>query len=299
MKCLNRRQFLGQSAAVLGAIATASTPFASETSAGKRSCTDKVVLGRSGVKVTRLGCGTGTNGGAIQRELGQKEFTRMIRHAYDNGIRFFDTADSYDGMHEMLAEALKGIDRSTYAIQTKMRLHDGASPMKDTDRFRKELNSDYFDSFLLHCMQAPDWTTSQHKLMDELEEAKQKKIVLSHGASCHGLKALKDMPGCEWLDVALLRVNHDGTHMDGPEGTWAEPGSHDEAVAEIKKIHTSGTGVVGMKLIGNGDFTKPERREASIRYVMSLDCVDASVIGFKSTAEIDEAMRLMDTYLNV
>jgi len=55
----------------------------------KRLATDWVTLGRSGVKVTRLAFGTGTHGGRVQRELGQDGFTRLVRHAYDRGIRFF------------------------------------------------------------------------------------------------------------------------------------------------------------------------------------------------------------------
>ena len=65
--------------------------------ATKRSATDWVTLGNSGVKVTRLAFGTGSWGGKVQRELGQERFTRLVRHAYDRGIRFFETADAYSG----------------------------------------------------------------------------------------------------------------------------------------------------------------------------------------------------------
>ena len=58
------------------------------------TATDWVTLGKSGVKVTRLAFGTGTFSGRMQRELGQDEFTRLVRYAYDRGIRFFETAES-------------------------------------------------------------------------------------------------------------------------------------------------------------------------------------------------------------
>ena len=86
--------------------------------------------------------------------------------------------------------------------------------------------------------------------------------------------------------------------MDGDTGQFGEPGKHDEAVASIKKIHATGTGVIGMKLIGNGDFTAPEQRDASIRFVMNLDCVDAVTIGFKAPSEIDEAITRINKHLN-
>ena len=299
MTRISRRRFLGQSAAAVGALTTGHLTFAADLPGPKRSCTDRVTLGKSGVEVTRLAFGTGSNGGSVQRELGQKKFTELVRHAYDRGIRYFDSADSYDGMHEMLAKALEGVDRDTYRLLTKMRMSDETKPMDDIDRFRKELKSDYFDVLLMHCMRTPDWADSRKRHMDVFEEAKQKKIIRSHGASCHGLMPLRGMPSCDWLDVALVRVNHDGTHMDGPKGEWNERGKRDEALAEIRKVHATGTGVMAMKLIGNGDFTKPEQRDASIRFVMGLDCVDACTVGFKSPAEVDEIMRLMDTYLNV
>jgi predicted aldo/keto reductase-like oxidoreductase len=56
--------------------------------------------------------------------------------------------------------------------------------------------------------------------------------------------------------------------------------------------------VIGMKIIGNGDFTNPVDRERSIRFVMSRPEVDAITIGFKSPQEIDEAIRLMNQALS-
>jgi hypothetical protein len=82
--------------------------------AAKRSATDWVTLGKSGVQVTRLAFGTGTFSGGVQRELGQDGFTRLVRYAYDRGIRFFETAQSYPQMPEMLATALKGVPRDSY-----------------------------------------------------------------------------------------------------------------------------------------------------------------------------------------
>ncbi len=295
---VNRREFLRSSATLAGVLAGTSFSWSSEVPSVKRSATDWVTLGKSGIQVTRLACGSGTNGGHVQRTMGQTAFTQMIRHAYDQGVRFFESADNYDQMHEMYAEALKGIDRSTYKQMTKIRWNDTQDVLATLDRFRKELNSDYFDIVLLHCVSTANWPEELKRLRDGLAEATQKKIILAHGASCHGLNPLKAMPGVDWLDVALVRVNHDGTKMDGPKGEWEEKGNRDEAVSYIQKIHQSGTGVIGMKLIGNGEFTDPQRRDASIQFVMKLDCVDAVTIGFKNPAEVDEAIERMNKHLN-
>jgi predicted aldo/keto reductase-like oxidoreductase len=301
MTQLKRRDVLKMGAALGGSLVTGTYRAVAQPPLQKRSATDWVRLGKSDVRVTRLAFGTGSQGGRVQRELGQKEFTRLVRHAYDRGIRFFESADNYREMHEMLATALRGIDRSSYKLMTKIRpsqAPDAGNPQKFLDRFRKELNSDYFDILLMHCMQTSDWPKENARLMDQLDEMKEKQVLLAHGASCHGLPALREMPGVDWLDVALLRVNHDGTHMDGDTGDWGEPGRHDQAVASIEKIHAGGTGVIGMKLIGNGNFTSPEQRDASIKFVMNLDCVDAVTIGFKAPSEIDEAITRINKHLN-
>src|SRR5215813_5046964 len=120
----SRRNFLktGLAAGVLAG--TGSLPLR----AARGTATDWVTLGKSGVKVTRLAFGTGTFSGRVQRELGQEEFTRQVRHAYDRGIRFFETSESYPMMHEMLATALKGIPRDTYRFMTKVTTRDGVDP---------------------------------------------------------------------------------------------------------------------------------------------------------------------------
>jgi hypothetical protein len=69
-------------------------------------------------------------------------------------------------------------------------------------------------------------------------------------------------------------------------------------VANAQKIHKQGMGVIGMKLCGEGQFTRAEDREAALKHVMNLGCVDAVTIGFKSTAEIDEAIERMNRVMN-
>ncbi len=291
-----RRDFLKSTvaAAVLGG-AGALTP----ARAAKRSATDWVTLGRSGVKVTRLAFGTGTFGGRVQRRLGQEEFTKLVRHAYDRGIRFFETADAYTGMPGMLAEALKGIPRDSYKLMTKYRLMDAGDPPATIDRLRKDLNTEYLDILLMHCVRSPRWPDELKRLQDAMSDAKAKKIVLAHGASCHGLLPLRAFPGNDWLDVALLRVNHNGTRMDTLQTRDTDDlGNVDEVASHIKKIHAQGTGVLGMKLVGEGRFTTPEQRDAAMKFVMGLGAVDALTIGYKSTAEIDEAIDRIDRTLN-
>ncbi len=287
-----RRDFLKTVAAGAGALALGATG-----GGALRTATDRVTLGRSGVVVSRLGMGTGTNGGQVQRALGQEAFTRLIRHGLERGITFFDTADNYNGMHEMLRAALVGVDRSRIQIQCKIPGDKYADPLAELDRFRKEVGTDYFDTFLIHHVRTADWPSTQRRLMDQLETAKERGAIRAHGVSIHGLEPLAAAPAVDWLDMAFVRVNHNGTHMDGPTGAWSEPGRRDEALGHIRRLHDRGAGVVGMKLVGNGNFTDPAVREQSIRFVMGLPYVDAVVMGFKTPQEIDEALRRMNAAL--
>ena len=297
MSHFTRRDFLKSTVAAAGALAAGGSLVPAR--AAKRSATDWVPLGSSGIEVTRLAFGTGTFGGRVQRELGQAEFTKLVRHAYDRGIRFFESADAYRGMHQMLAEALKGLPRDSYRLMTKFRLRETADPKETIDRFRREMNSEYFDILLLHCVRTADWPQQFARLRDMFSEVKENKVILSHGASCHGLLPLRAFPGTKWLDVALLRINHDGTRMDtlrGDEGE--EKGDVNEVVFHIHKVHAQGTGVIGMKLMGESRFTEPEQREASLQFAIKLGTVDSVTIGYKSTAEIDEAIDRINRHLN-
>jgi len=294
----SRRDFLKAS---LGATALAGMGgTVALADAGKRSATDWVTLGRSGVKVTRLALGTGTFGGRVQRELGQEAFTRLVRHAYDRGIRFFETSEGYHGMPEMLAIALKGLPRDSYRLMTKYTTPSpGSVPAEKIDQFRTALNTEYIDILLLHCLRPPTWEQDYKPLEDGLSEAKSKKTILSHGASIHGLPALRTIPGNQWLDIAMIRMNHNGTRMDVDNiRDQPVPGNVNEVVAHTKKVHGEGMGVISMKLCGEGQFTKAEDRDAAMKFAMNLGAVDAVTIGFKSTDEIDEAIERMARVMN-
>ncbi|MDQ6706516.1 MAG: aldo/keto reductase [Acidobacteriota bacterium] len=293
----SRRDFLktGVGATVLSGFAGAGL-----LASTKRSATDMVTLGRSKVKVTRLAFGTGTHGGRVQRELGQEQFTRLVRHSYDHGIRFFETAESYHGMPEMLNIALKGIPRDSYQLMMKYSTPATGAPAAKIDEFRTQLGTEYMDILLLHCLRPPTWKTDYQSLQDGLSEAKDKKIILSHGASIHGLPALRTIPGDKWLDIAMIRMNHNGTRMDTPQTRDVdETGNVDEVVAQTKKVHAQGMGVISMKLCGEGRFTNADDREAAMKFAMNLGCIDAVTIGFKNTAEIDEAIERMNRVMNV
>src|SRR5215510_3526416 len=162
MALCSRRNFLktGLAAGVLAG--TGNFPL----KAARGTATDWVTLGKSGVKVTRLAFGTGTYSGRVQRELGQDEFTRLVRYAYDHGIRFFETAESYGEMHKMLGIALKGVPRDSYRLMSKVTTSQGVNPQDKIDELRKLANTDYFDILLLHYQHVGTWPTDTVRWQD-------------------------------------------------------------------------------------------------------------------------------------
>ena len=249
----SRRNFLKTGLAAGALAATGRLPLR----AARGSATDWVTLGKSGVKVTRLAFGTGTFAGRTQRDLGQDQFTRLVRHAYDRGIRFFETAESYGEMHKMLGEALKGVPRDAYRLMSKVTTREGVNPREKIDELRKLANTDYFDVMLLHYQHVATWPADTVRWQDGILEAKSKKVVVAHGASVHGLPALRQFPGNKWLEIAMIRMNHNGTKMDAEEFNTNGPGNVSEVVAQVKQVRAEGMGVISMKLVGEGAFTDP------------------------------------------
>jgi len=253
-----------------------------------------ITLGKSEIKVTRLGFGTGMKGGRGESNLtrlGKERCEAVIRHGYDNGVRFFDCADIY-GTHPYVIPAMKSIPRQDYIVSSKIWLRqrrDDQTQAPDVEttiaRFLKELKTDYIDILQIHCLTDARWNTQLSSQMETLDKLKKKGLIRTHGVSVHSLDALKTAAAEPWVDIVHVRINAYGTKMDGPV---------EQVVPVIQNIHAAGKGVIGMKLIGEGDFRdSDEKINKSIEYVMNLGCVDNVVVGFEAEQEIDNYQQRM------
>lgn len=294
---LNRRQFVGAAA---GALALASGAGAQVRR--PRRVGDRAPLGRTGIKVSLIGVGTGTvgvNHASHQTRLGQARFTELMHHAYEKGICLFDGADQY-GSYPFYKEALKGLPREKIVVQGKSNSRDPEGMRADLDRFRKELDMDYIDTLLIHCVMEPDWNVRYRGIMDVLEEARQKKIIRAHGVSCHTYGALATAAAEPWVQVVLARFNPWGMMMDHKPGEPRErtPELVKGVLADMKK---AGKGVIAMKIMAEGQMGRGpdrlERARESIRHAMASGVVDSMVIGFESLEQIDELVEATRTVL--
>ena len=293
MAPFTRREFLMTTLAAGALVGVGELPL----HATPQTATSLVTLGKSNVRVTRLAFGTGTANGHVQAALGQKEFNRLIAYAYDHGIRFFETAEAYV-TPAMLGEALKPYPRESYVLMNKVTTDEGVDPHRRFDEMRRTSGTDYFDIMLLHWQHTGDWVSETQRWQDGILEAQHRGTIRSRGASVHGLPALRQMPGNDWLQVAMIRMNHNGTRMDGP--SWADnnnPANVPEVVKHVQQVRRQGMGVVSMKLVGAGDFHRPEDRAAAMKFAFRSAGIDAATVGFKNTQEIDEAIQNMNAAL--
>jgi aryl-alcohol dehydrogenase-like predicted oxidoreductase len=293
MSNCSRRNFLRTALAGSVVAATGRLPL----QAARGTATDWVTLGKSGVKVTRLAFGTGTYSGRVQRDLGQEQFTKLVRYSYDRGIRFFETSETYGDMHRMLGVALKGIPRDSYRLMSKVTTREGVDPQEKIDELRKLANTDYFDVMLMHYQHVGTWPTDTVRWQDGILEAKSKKAIVGHGASVHGLPALRRFPGNKWLEIAMIRMNHKGTKMDAEDYNTGGAGNVNEVVAHTKQVRSEGMGIISMKLIGEGAFTTREDRQAAMKFAFNNAGVDSVTVGYKNTAEVDEAIENLNLAL--
>jgi len=242
-----------------------------------------VVLGKTGIRTSLLAMGTGTMGSggrSNQTHLGTDEFTTLLLNGYhENGLRFFDSADSY-GSHPYVAAALKQLPRDKVTVLTKTDTRDAAGVRADLDRFRKELGTDYLDIVLIHYVRIGDWTTQYRGVMDVLSEAKEKGIIRAHGVSCHTIEALRAAAASPWVDIDLVRLNPIGSHMD------ADP---ETVISVIKEMRAQGKGIVGMKILGQGDMR--DKPSEAIRYALGTGVLDAFTIGAESKSEQNDLTR--------
>jgi 1-deoxyxylulose-5-phosphate synthase len=313
-KPLTRREFLEQTAIAAGALAftsaglrhaaaqtapateAAATATAPATAAAKRTASDLVELGKTGLKCSRLGLGLGSNNGQVQIAQGAAAFNAFIKHAFDQGITLLDTAQSYRTFN-MMAAAIKGLPREKIFIQSKVEQPNNM--LATIDNHRKVFNTDYIDSMLVHCQFRQNWADTWKAALDDFNTALDKKWIKSKGISCHSLPALRASITSDWSQVHLVRVNPQGFRLDGERqvNDTGAGGDIKPVVAELKKMGEKGRGVIGMKIYGDNQLKIDEERAKSLRFAMSTPEIHAIVIGFSDIDQFDQAYKLLNKVL--
>ncbi|MFW6289669.1 MAG: aldo/keto reductase [Mariniphaga sp.] len=277
---MKRRHFIKTGASVAGTLLLEAFPYHLFASENKKYASDRVILGDTGIEVSRLAMGTGTNGfgnsSNQKRQLGLKGLTNLLRTGYDNGVYFWESADQY-GTHPHLKEALKKVDRENVVLLTKTHAKTADQMKKDLDRYRKEIGTDYIDIVLLHALTNPQWNTNRKGAMEYLSEAREKGIIKAHGVSCHSLGALQTAANESWVQVDLARMNPMGVRMDADVPT---------VMNVLKDMKSKGKGVIGMKIFGGGQLR--DKTDEMLQYALAQDYLDCFTIGAESIDEFKD-----------
>ena len=260
--------------------AAAAQPDAAPAATGKKTAADQVILGNTGIKVSRLAMGSGTHGSggtSAQTRLGVAAFARLLVQSYhEQGLNFWEAADGY-GSHPHLKEAIRQVGRDKVVVMTKSHATTAAEMQADLERFLTELGTDHIDAVLLHAIQNATWTEVCAGAMEYLETAKQRGLIRAHGISCHSLPALRLAARTPWVDVDFARINPARIEMDSDPAT---------VISVLREMKAAGKGVVGMKILGVGQLAN--QLDTAIRHAVQLDAIDAFTIGFTSAAQLQQ-----------
>ena len=283
MRHLNRRDFLKLSAAT--AAAGLGVPSRAQEPAQRLTAQSVRTLGKTGIQCSLLGQGTGMrgwNGNSDMTRLGRNEFVQLLEHGRANGITFFDLADMY-GSHTYLREAMKrSIKREDVMILSKAISRSPALMKAEIERFRHEIDTDYLDVLLMHCITEPDWTEKPEyqASLEVMHDAKAKGKIRAVGCSCHNVDALRKAAASPHIDVILARYNPFSIKMDD---------TVENVPAVLKQAREAGKGILGMKVVGEGQLTgEPDKISESVKFIVNSGVVDAITVGFTERAQIED-----------
>jgi aryl-alcohol dehydrogenase-like predicted oxidoreductase len=277
---MDRRHFVKSVSAATGIMVINPFDFHTVTDISKKYISDRIVLGNTGIEVSRMAIGTGTNGynksSNQTRQLGISGLADLLKAGYDIGVTFWDTADQY-GSHPHLKEALKRVPREKVTILSKTHASSESEMKADLDRFRSELGTDYVDIVLLHCMMDKNWPEKKQGAMNILSQARANGIIKAHGVSCHTLEALKTAADTNWVQIDLARINPHGASMDA---------SVPVVVKVLRQMKQSGKIIMGMKIFGAGELT--DKIDECLRFALAQEYMDCFTIGIEKISQLKD-----------
>jgi len=322
---LDRRDFMKKGAQVTAAAAavlSTSTARGAVPEDKNITLTDAMparVLGKTNVELPILGYG----GAALPKKWGNtlstEDRVKLVRHAYESGIRYFDTAISYtySESQAIIGKALKDV-RDNVFITTKVDFWDLSKPdgritkvnkeavARQIEKNLAELQSDYIDAILIHGTPGVEQMTVEQcmEVQGELVKARDKGLVRFVGFSAHHYfdKALALISSGEF-DLCMLAYGY----LPRGNSRLFSPRTTELRNACLAKAHELKMGVVAMKVLGAGmlgGFGQKHLERlpaAACRYLLQDQRVHILNIGMRYPAEIDANIKTLagdTTYTN-
>lgn len=262
-------------------------------------------LGKTGLKLPILGYGGAGLPAKWGNPLSREDRVALLRHAYDQGVRYFDTAPCYFESQAIMGEALKDRRRDVCLV-TKV---DGTNPAvvrRQVETSLKTLQTDHADILLIHGTPGLEQMSVAQamKIHAEIVKLRDAKMTRFIGFSAHGYfdKALALIKS-GGFDLCMLSYGYIGRGYD-QRWTAALTRLRDDC---LDKAHELGMGIVAMKVIGAGmlgarsgflvpGFDKQRLKQlpaAAIRHILQDERVHVLNIGMRLKAEVDANLKVL------
>ena len=231
------------------------------------------VLGKSGLKVSRLCFGTLTMS-PLQKNMTPEAGAALLVHAYEKGVRFLDTADLY-GTYPHIRLALK--DAPDYVVSTKAYCWDEPTAAAALHRAFEGLGREYVDLFMLHEQESLYTLRGHEEALVWLQKQKERGYIGAVGVSTHFVACVDAAPRFPMIDVIHPLINRAGIGI--------QDGSREDMEAVIRRARDVGIGIFAMKPLGGGHLISDNR--AALQYAIESPLLDSVAVGMQTFEEID------------
>ena len=232
----------------------------------------QVTLGKTGITVPQNGFGALP----IQR-VPLDEAVRILRKAYDKGMRFFDTARAYSDSEEKLGAAFGDgyVRREDIIITTKTTAKTPADFWKDLDTSLLKLKTDYIDVYQFHLM-GQCWGPGEENGMYEcMQKAKEQGRIRHIGGTAHKIGIAEQIAECGFYETLQYPISY----------------LADEREIELVKLcNEKDVGLICMKGLAGGLITNSK---AAMAFVGQFDGA-VPIWGIQRESELDEWLAFME-----
>ncbi|SMP48992.1 aldo/keto reductase [Anoxynatronum buryatiense] len=232
-------------------------------------------LGKTQIRVSRLCYGTLTLG-PLQRNMTPEAGGRLLCHAYQQGITFFDTAQLY-GTYPHLRYLLKQVRRENVVIMTKSYAWSTETAREAVEEALEEMGTHYLDIMLMHEQESLHTLQGHGDALQEYMRLKDRGIIRAVGFSTHRIATVTASLHYPQLQVIFPIFN--------PSGLGIQDGGIDEMTQALQTAQAAGKAIVGMKPLGGGHLLG--NYEEALRFSLEHPLLDAVAVGMQSQAEIN------------
>ena len=303
---VDRRDFLRTGVAAAVGTAAASTRTVAE-SGNSRDATPIATrpFGKIGWKLPILAYGGAALPKAWLNPLSTEDRVKLVRYAYDRGLRYFDTAGNYMESQAILGEGLKDVRDDVYLV-TKVETTNPDKVRSAVEKSLKEMQTDYLDAILIHGTPGIEQMSVERamEIHAELVKLQAEGITKFIGLSAHSYfdKALALISTGEF-DLCMLAYGY----IPRGYNQIFSARTLELRNACMAKAHELDMGIAAMKVVGAGilgawsgyvvpEFDKERLQDlpgAAIRYVLDDERIDLLVIGMRLEKEIDANIKTL------